>query len=102
MERIKKNLRTVLLCFMWSDVIFITGTISKGCSLPTASDNMTVSLRRKSDLVNVDNGYMRVFYNGTSIGIEYYDNNFKIPAKNQSPWNFLYGEDFMPDQTVIM
>ena len=31
--------------------------------------------------MNVDNGYMRVYYTGTSIGVEYYDYNFKITSK---------------------
>ena len=81
MERIKKNLRTVLLALCGVMLFLLPAQSVRAALLPTASDNMTVSLRRKSDLVNVDNGYMRVFYNGTSIGIEYYDNNFKILSK---------------------
>ena len=72
MERIKKNLRTVLLALCGVMLFLLPAQSVRAALLPTASDNMTVSLRRKSDLVNVDNGYMRVFYNGTSIGIEYY------------------------------
>lgn len=48
---------------------------------PTASDNLSVSLRSKSELVATANGYMRVYYDGTKIGIEYYDNNFAIQKK---------------------
>ena len=46
--------------------------------IPTAYDNLNISLRKKSQMVNLANGYMRVFYNEENIGIEYYDKNFNI------------------------
>lgn len=49
--------------------------------VPTAQDNLSVGLRSKSELVATSNGYMRVFYDGTKIGIEYYDNSFNILSK---------------------
>lgn len=49
--------------------------------IPTAYDNLKVSLRKKSQLVNLANGYMRVFYNEENIGIEYYDKNFNIQSR---------------------
>lgn len=49
--------------------------------IPTAYDNLNVSLRKKSQLVNLANGYMRVFYNEENIGIEYYDKNFNIQSR---------------------
>ena len=49
--------------------------------IPTAYDNLSVSLRKKSQLVNLANGYMRVFYNEENIGIEYYDKNFNIQSR---------------------
>ena len=51
--------------------------------LPTACNNINVSLRKYSALVLVDSGYMRVFYDDANknIGIEYYDNNFKTLQK---------------------
>lgn len=53
--------------------------------LPTASNNILVSLRSKSSLVPLKSGYMRVFYDNTNknIGIEYYDDNFKILEKKK-------------------
>ena len=32
-------------------------------------------------MVNLANGYMRVFYNEENIGIEYYDKNFNIQSR---------------------
>ena len=53
--------------------------------VPTASNNIQISLKRKSALVPVNSGYMRVFYDETNnnIGVEYYDDNFKITKKNK-------------------
>ena len=48
---------------------------------PTASDNLSVGLRSKSELVATSDGYMRVFYDGKKINIEYYDNSFNIKSK---------------------
>lgn len=81
MERVKKSLRAVLFSLCGLMLLLLPAQSVRAALLPTASDNRNVSLRRKSDLVNVDNGYMRVFYNGAAIGIEYYDNNFKIISK---------------------
>ena len=49
--------------------------------LPTAYNNLNVSLRSKSKLVAINSGYMRVFYDGKKICIEYYDDNFNIKSK---------------------
>ena len=49
--------------------------------IPTAYDNLNISLRKKSQMVNLANGYMRVFYNEENIGIEYYDKNFNIQSR---------------------
>ena len=49
--------------------------------LPTAVNNLTVSLIKKSYIVSTSDGYMRVLYNGEKIGIEYYDNNFNLLNK---------------------
>lgn len=49
--------------------------------LPTAYNNLNISLRSKSKLVETSSGYMRVFYDGNKICIEYYDDNFSIKSK---------------------
>ncbi|MGI6018813.1 MAG: leucine-rich repeat protein [Marvinbryantia sp.] len=79
MKTIKKKL--AVLMFILCSFLLLPMQSPKAALLPTASDNRTVSLRRKSNLVNVNNGYMRVYYNGKSIEIEYYDNHFKITSK---------------------
>lgn len=54
---------------------------------PTACDNLNVGRKINSDLVRnsalvpTDSGYMRVYYDETKIGIEYYDNDFVIQKK---------------------
>lgn len=49
--------------------------------VPSAVNNLQVGLQRKSNVVVTDSGYMRVFYNGKAVGIEYYDSNFNIQSK---------------------
>ena len=49
--------------------------------IPSAYDNLKISLRKKSQMVNLADGYMRVFYNEENIGIEYYDKNFTIQSR---------------------
>ncbi len=81
MKKLKKELSALLFILCSFCLMLLPAQTARAALLPTASDNRTVSLRRKSDLVNVDNGYMRVYYTGTSIGVEYYDYNFKITSK---------------------
>lgn len=54
------------------------------------------------DLVPVSGGYMRVFHQKNSIGVEYYDNDLKIEANARSTWSFRCGVAFMPDLTDII
>ncbi len=49
--------------------------------VPTANDNLVSSLRKYSYLTALDSGFMRVYYDGTAINIEYYDNSFNIQSK---------------------
>ena len=63
--------------------------------VPTASDNLNIGLRSTSELAATNNGYMRVFYNGKKICIEYYDDNFNIKSKKSldmelSIWGGFY------------
>lgn len=51
-------------------------------SLPQATDNTQISLRTRSYLEAVDAGYMRVFYDGIRVCIEYYDSAFNLTGKN--------------------
>ena len=39
---------------------------------PTAVNNLGSRLKSQSAVTATSDGYMRVFYNGTQIGIEYY------------------------------
>ena len=60
--------------------------------LPTAWDNRGVYPKRYSDLVSLDDGYMRVFYRENVVYIEYYDNDFNIRSKKNIPMEFdLWG-----------
>ena len=53
--------------------------------IPTASNNIQISLKRNSALVPLNSGYMRVFYDriNNNIGVEYYDDNFNILRKKK-------------------
>lgn len=63
--------------------------------IPTANDNLQGRLRSTSELVATSDGYMRVFYDGKKINIEYYDNSFNIQSKKSvamelSVWGGFY------------
>lgn len=63
--------------------------------LPKASNNLNVGLKSYSRLTVLDSGYMRVFYDGEKIRIEYYDDNFNIQSKKSldmelSIWGGFY------------
>ncbi len=62
-------------------LMFPAVTVKAADNLPAAWDNLSVALRSLSELVVTDNGYMRVYFNGEKIGIEYYDDNFNIQSK---------------------
>ena len=53
--------------------------------VPIASSNVQRYSIRYSSLVPLSTGYMRVFYDSTNknVGVEYYDNNFKITKKSK-------------------
>ena len=53
--------------------------------LPTAWDNRGVYPKRYSDLVSLDDGYMRVFYREKAVYIEYYDDAFNVKSKKSIP-----------------
>ena len=62
--------------------------------VPTASDNLQSSLRRTSDLVVTSDGYMRVFQKDKMVGIEYYDNSFRIKSRKTIPLELEYWGGF--------
>ncbi len=74
-----------------------TSAVSAATSsiLPRASNNLNVSLRSTSELVAVSSGYMRVYYDGEAIGVEYYDSSFNITSRQSiamelSIWGGFY------------
>lgn len=97
MEKAKKKPVTlfVICCFVSMMILSVHSVEAAESILPTAQDNLTVGLRRKSELVAVSNGYMRVFYDGKKVRIEYYDNDFNIQSKKSidmelSIWGGFY------------
>ena len=50
---------------------------------PAAQDNLSVNLRRSSDLISTSDGYMRVFHKINSVGIEYYNNSLQITGRKE-------------------
>ena len=90
----------LILCgFFISLVLSVRPAEAAEGLVPTAANNLQIGLRRRSDLVATDSGYMRVFYRGKTVGIEYYDNSFNIRSKKTIPmeldmWGGFYaGKD---------
>lgn len=85
MKRVmKKTQRQMILLIVccFTLLLLVPAYTAKAADVwPTASDNLSVRLKSVSELVATDGGYMRVFYNGDKIGIEYYDDNFNIQSK---------------------
>ncbi|MDO4633172.1 MAG: leucine-rich repeat domain-containing protein [Eubacteriales bacterium] len=67
---------------------------------PTPSNNLSVSLRKRSSLTVTKNGYMRVFYDGTTtyngskILIEYYDRQFNLQSSRSLSMELPYWGGF--------
>ena len=77
----KKLLTICMILLIIISIIPITSVKAASNILPTACDNLTIGLKQKSELVAINSGYMRVFYNGSKVCIEYYDDNFNIKSK---------------------
>ena len=95
----KKIIKICLLLLIVVATIPIKSVQASGEMMPTAYNNLNISLKSKSKLVAIDSGYMRVFYDGNKICIEYYDDNFNIKSKKSiamelSIWGgFFAGEN---------
>ena len=76
----------ILMLLLFCILFFPAGNVKADDTLlPTAWDNRGVYLKRYSDLVSLDDGYMRVFYRENVVYIEYYDNDFNIKSKKSIP-----------------
>ena len=84
MKKLKKLTSLLFLfCCLCFCLILFPQTARAGSLTPTAQDNLNVRLRRTSDLIPVSGGYMRVFHQKNSVGVEYYDNDLKIRSKRK-------------------
>ena len=90
MKKIKK-LTSLLFCCLFLYLLAFPGQVQAASLTPTAQDNLSVKLRRSSDLISISNGYMRVFRKTNSVGIEYYDNSLQITDKKRNS----HGASFM-------
>ena len=84
MKKIKK-LTSLLFSCLFLYLLAFPGQVQAASLTPTAQDNLSVKLRRSSDLISISNGYMRVFRKTNSVGIEYYDNSLQITDKREIP-----------------
>ena len=76
----------ILMVLLFCILFFPAGNVKADDTLlPTAWDNRGVYPKRYSDLVSLDDGYMRVFYRENVVYIEYYDNDFNIKSKKNIP-----------------
>ena len=64
--------------------------------VPTANSNIRRYLKRYSSLVPLSSGYMRVFLDDTNknLGVEYYDDNFKVLQKKTIKLELSYNGGF--------
>ena len=84
MKKLKKLTSLLFLfCCLCFCLILFPQTARAGSLTPTAQDNLNVRLRRTSDLIPVSGGYMRIFHQKNSVGVEYYDNDLKIRSKRK-------------------
>lgn len=84
MKNLKKKLAILftISCLALTTVGGTTGIVNAATNiLPKAFDNLQISLRAKSKLVATADGYMRVYYDGKKVGVEYYDDEFNIKSK---------------------
>lgn len=81
MEKKKGFATGFAICCLIVLLLFPAAMARAAGNLPVASDNLSIGLRKLSGLVATDNGYMRVYYNGEKVGIEYYDDNFEMQRK---------------------
>ncbi len=63
-------------------------------TMPTPEDNLITGLKKKSYLVATETGYMRVFYDGEKVCLEYYDDNFGLLSKKQIAMELEYWGGF--------
>ena len=76
-KKIVLGVLLVLACILMPQKM----TNAAGNTVPTAVDNLTVSLRNKVNMAVTDNGYMRVAYDGSKVRVEYYDTQFNLQRK---------------------
>ena len=85
MKKLKKLTSLLFLpcCLFLCLLLFPRVTQAAESLTPTAQNNLSVGLRRTSDLVVTSNGYMRVFFKKSSVGIEYYDDSLQILSRKE-------------------
>lgn len=84
MKNLKKKLAIIftISCLVLTTAGGTSSTANAATNiLPRAFDNLQISLRAKSKLVATADGYMRVYYDGEKVGVEYYDDEFNIKSK---------------------
>lgn len=96
MKKIKK-LTSLLFCCLFLYLLAFPGQVQAASLTPTAQGNLSVKLRRSSDLISISNGYMRVFRKQTASVLNTMTTACRLQTKEKFPWSFLYGVVFMQD-----
>ncbi len=92
-EKVKKIIWLLILClFICSDCITLNA--AEDDNLPTPHSQDSYGRIRKSSLSVTDDGYMRVYYNGQMICIEFYDFNFNLLSKKSVDMELSYWGGF--------
>lgn len=96
MKKIPKKFSALFIFCCFAFLLIFPAYQAKAASglLPLGADNLQIGLRRSSDFVAVENGYMRVFNNGKEISIEYYDSSFNIKSRRKLSMELKYWGGF--------
>ncbi len=82
MKKIRTFLWAMVLSLSFLALVLCSPTSAEAAgSQPAALDNLSVGLRSTSGLVSVSSGYMRVYYDGAKICVEYLDSSFSVTSR---------------------
>lgn len=81
LKKLRKCFLFAIIFCVFLSVMPPVETTAAADIIPRPSYNLSNYLRHKSFLTVSDNGYMRLFYDGEQIVIEYYDESFNIQSR---------------------
>ena len=95
MKKIKK-LTSLLFCCLFLYLLAFPGQVQAASLTPTAQDNLSVKLRRSSDLIS-PTAICEYSAKQTASVLNTMTTACRLQTKEKFPWSFLYGVVFMQD-----